>query len=344
MLIGEGLHVVGEVFPLVIDSGRRGIALAHIVAALYSVAIERQRSRRTTCTTQTITKTRRNGQIGNQCEVAIDTTSYIVARVLAQAIVTHDHGMILLTVVELRDTIVVSITILQESLTHSLISLIGSRKLFTIGVRGQRIHHQHSCQQRAVLAVRRNLAHIVFFHLIRGTHFQPVFYLIFTVDGGCQTLIGISVALHDTIVVQVREGQIIVTAIVTACKREVVLLHVSMCEGYVRPLGVGLAVPVGVDVILCEEVTLNHILLILLSTQHLRDTSQTLVGPLEVVANLALSGLTFLGRNQHNTITSLSTIDGSRSSVLQDFHRSDGGRVDTTNVAHAHTIHHVEGL
>ena len=111
--------------------------------------------------------------------------------------------MILLTIVELRDTIVVACTILQECLSCGLIGLIYFWQGLSIGVRGQRIHHQHSRQQRAVLIVRRYLTHVVLLHLVRCTNLQPIFYLILSIDGGCQTLISVCIALYDTIIIQV---------------------------------------------------------------------------------------------------------------------------------------------
>ena len=88
------------------------------------------------------------------------------------------------------------------------------------------------------------------------------------------------------------------------------LLHVSVSEGYIGPLGVGLTIPVGVDEVLSEKVTLEHVLLVLLSVQHLGHLGETLVGPLEVVGNLTLTSLTLLGGDEYYTVTSLSTVDG----------------------------------
>ena len=122
------------------------------------------------------------------------------------------------------------------------------------------------------------------------------------------------------------------------------LHHVSMSEGYVRPLRVGLAVPVGVDEVLCEEVTLQHVLLVLLGVQHCGNLCNGLIRPLEVVGDLTHACLTFLGGNQHNTVTSLSTVDSGRGSVLQDFHRGDHVRIEAADVAQTNTIYNVKGL
>ena len=58
MFVGEGLHIVSEVLPLVVNRSRRGVALAHIVAALHGVAIEGQTGGAAACATQTITEAR----------------------------------------------------------------------------------------------------------------------------------------------------------------------------------------------------------------------------------------------------------------------------------------------
>ena len=122
------------------------------------------------------------------------------------------------------------------------------------------------------------------------------------------------------------------------------LLHVSVSEGHVSPFRVSVAISVLIHEFLREELTLNHILHILLGVEHRGNLGQALVSPLEVVGDLALSGLTLLGGDQHHAVTSLSTVDGSRSSVLQDFHRGDGRGVDAADVGEAHTIDNVEGI
>ena len=55
--LGKGLHVVGEVLPLVVDRRRRGVALADVVAALHGVAVERQTGVRCARAVQAIAET-----------------------------------------------------------------------------------------------------------------------------------------------------------------------------------------------------------------------------------------------------------------------------------------------
>ena len=115
-------------------------------------------------------------------------------------------------------------------------------------------------------------------------------------------------------------------------------------EGNVCPLRVGLAVPVGIDEILCEEATLQHVLLVLLGIEHLGDLGDRLVRPLEVIADLALSCLTLLRGDQHHAVTSLSTIDSGRGGILQDFHRGDDTRIKPADVIQTNTIYDIKGL
>ena len=122
------------------------------------------------------------------------------------------------------------------------------------------------------------------------------------------------------------------------------LLHVSVIEGHIRPGRVRHTVPVLQQVVLGEDVTLVHILDILLGVQHLWDAGQTLVGKHKVVGNLTLSGLTFLSGDEYHTVTSFGTVDSGRGCILQDFHRGDGAGVDTTDITQAHTINNEQGL
>ena len=117
-----------------------------------------------------------------------------------------------------------------------------------------------------------------------------------------------------------------------------------MVEGNIRPLGICSAVPVHIDEVLCEEVTLQHVLLVLLSIQHGGDLGEGLVSPLEVIGNLTHASLTLLSSDQYHTVTSLCTVDGCRGSVLQDFHRGDGCRVDTTDITQTYTVDYIERL
>ena len=122
------------------------------------------------------------------------------------------------------------------------------------------------------------------------------------------------------------------------------LHHVAMGEGDIRPLRISLTVPVGVDEVLCKEVTLQHVLLVLLGIQHRGNLCEGLVRPLEVVGDLTHTCLTLLGGDKHDTITCFSTVDSGRSSVFQNFHRSDHIGIETTDVTCTDTINNVKRL
>ena len=122
------------------------------------------------------------------------------------------------------------------------------------------------------------------------------------------------------------------------------LLHVTMIESHIGPGCVGHTVPVLQHIVLRKNVSLVHILDILLGVQHLGDAGQTLVGKHEVVGNLTLSRLTFLSGDKNNSVTSFGSVDSGRGCILQDFHRGDGAGVDTTDITQAHTINNEQGL
>ena len=146
-MVAEGLHIVGEVLPLVVDGGRRGVALSHIVAALHSVTVERQTGGRRAGTVQAIAEARGYRYMGDEGKVTVDRTGDVETAVLIQPVVAHDHRVVLFTVVELRHTVVVPVLVFQECLTHSLGCLQVLRQGCAEGVGCQRIHHQHRCQQ-----------------------------------------------------------------------------------------------------------------------------------------------------------------------------------------------------
>ena len=95
-MLPEGLHVIGKVLPLIINGSGRGIALADIVTALRSIAIERKVRCRATGTGQTVTETGGKSKTFERLEVRIRRTAYVETAVLTDTIVTHNHRMVLL--------------------------------------------------------------------------------------------------------------------------------------------------------------------------------------------------------------------------------------------------------
>ena len=119
MFVGKGLHIVGEVLPLIIDRGARCVALAHVVAVLCGVAVEGQARRRIACATQTITEARGDGHVGDECEVAVDRSRHVEALILRQVVVAHHQRVVLLTLVELGGAVVVAVIVRQQVLALS---------------------------------------------------------------------------------------------------------------------------------------------------------------------------------------------------------------------------------
>ena len=105
------------------------------------------------------------------------------------------------------------------------------------------------------------------------------------------------------------------------------LLCPGVLEVFLEPIGIRVRIPtklilsishISIDA-LCTELH-GHPILELGSVKELTYVAKRLVGKLTFIRNGTLTLLTRLSGNQHDTITSLSTVDGSRSSVLQNLH------------------------
>ena len=70
-----------------------------------------------------------------------------------------------------------------------------------IGVRCQWVKHHYRSKQRTIFTITRDLAYIVFFCLVSCTNLKPALNFVFRVDGSSESLIGISIAFYNTVVV-----------------------------------------------------------------------------------------------------------------------------------------------
>ena len=85
-------------------------------------------------------------------------------------------------------------------------------------------------------------------------------------------------------------------------------------------VGVGLSLTLLYQVVV-ERTKLTQV-------HHVKTLGLAVHGHHTVVRELSLTGLTVLGGNQDNTVSTLRTIDGGCRGVLQDFHRNDVGGID----------------
>ena len=81
-------------------------------------------------------------------------------------------------------------------------------------------------------------------------------------------------------------------------------------------------------------IDVGHILNIhiLLGSKLLRNTCHILPANATIITGCNLTGLTLLSSNQDNTISSTSTINSTRSGILQDINTLDISRIDRVNV------------
>ena len=333
-MVTEFLHIVGKVFPLIIDRGRRRCTLIYIITALRLISIERKWSGRTAGTRQTITEARSNHKILDRLEICIDGTIHIESTVAGYAIVTHHEWVELLTCIESRHTIVVTSRIGQEMLSACQGTSNMSRQVSTLVCnRGQWIHRKHSCHHRTILRTLWHRTSVIFFNLVSSTHLQPWLDLIFSIDGSGETTIEIIITSYHTIIVKISKRKIIVAILVTTRKAQVVLLHLTLAIDSIYPRGIGCSIPIFQEIILGKGLTFFHILDIFFGIEQLRLFSKRFDGILEIICYLSTTHRTLLRSNENHAITSLCTIYGSRSGILQHFHRCYVIRIDTTNIA-----------
>ena len=288
---------------------------------MHGIAIKRQGDGALAAAAQAITEAGGERKALDGREVGIDGAVHIEAAVARKAIVAHDHRVRLLAGIELGNAIVATFGVghellsLCQSVAHVVRQGVGG-----IGVRRQRVEHHDRSEQRTILVVARNGAHIVLLYLVGGAHGQPFLHLVFRVDGGCQAAIDVGIALHNAIIIKIGEAQIVVAALASALERDVVLHHLAAPEGAVYPVGVGLAVPVLQQVVLRECLSFAHILDVFLGIQHLRRACDGLSGKLEVVTDAAFAHLSLLRRYQNDAVSGLCAIDGGTRRVLQNLH------------------------
>ena len=124
-------------------------------------------------------------------------------------------------------------------------------------------------------------------------------------------------------------------------------LHLAVLKDGVHPVGVGHAVPVGLDAAHRDEARaaggrFRHVGDVLLGVHQLRHAGDGLRGKLEVVGDLRLSGTSLLRGDEDDTVTGLGTVDGGRCGVFQYLHGLNVIGVYTGDVAQAHTVHDIE--
>ncbi|CUQ04195.1 Uncharacterised protein [Segatella copri] len=118
------------------------------------------------------------------------------------------------------------------------------------------------------------------------------------------------------------------------------LVSQTVLKYLVIPVGVLTIIVVLLQKIIVQVAQILVILDILRSIKDISLLSQRLDSELAAVRNLSLTaiGSTRLGSNDNDTITSLRTIDGSRSGILQYLHALNHRWIQVLDVIHLQTI------
>ena len=106
------------------------------------------------------------------------------------------------------------------------------------------------------------------------------------------------------------------------------VVHEGVLVGLADPVGIGLLVPLGINVVKGETALLQIELEVLLGVHDLRGPAKALGRQLIGVADLAVA-LTAAGRDHDHAVTGFCAVNGGGGTVLQHFHGFDIVGVDT---------------
>ena len=159
---------------------------------------------------------------------------------------------------------------------------------------------------------------------------EPVLELGIQVGAEAQT---VEVGTDDgTFLVHIGTGHIVLDLLGTAGGAHLVLVLEGGAEHLVLPVGT-LAQDGGIGVkgIGGNFAQFYHIVIILsefAEVHHIDAAGLAGHGEHTVIGELGIAGLTVLGGDEHNTVSTLGTVNGGGRSILEDFHAHDIGRVD----------------
>ena len=342
VLLGEGLVVVHEVFPLVVGVRSGGSGDRHIVGDGIGIGHVRPGHRVADRAVDGITQTGSEGDVLDRGEVEGGRTAEVEALVHRVGVVDVDVRVDVVRLLERGHRIVVAVLILDEvmALCHQC-GHVGRQVVGRIDDRGERVHLDDGCREGIHATGADRLRRAVTEAVVRG-ELEPLLDLVVGIDGRTQTAEHILLADHRTVVVEIRDGGIEGTVVVGAHEREVVTLHQTLLESDLGPVGIGVSVVVLVDDALRDQVAFAYPGQVVFRIEGLRNVHHVVERDLRVVTDDAAAFDGLLGGDQHHTVTGLRTVDGGGSGVLEDLHALDVVRIELRDVAHAQTVDHIK--
>ena len=122
-----------------------------------------------------------------------------------------------------------------------------------------------------------------------------------------------------------------------SCAEDGVLPVCTLAEKRgIREIGIGFSLSVGDKVV--------EILGIFTQVHDVETFVLTLPGNHAVVGEFCFTGFTAFGSDEHDAVGALSTVDGCRGGVLEDFHRHDVGGVDGREGRHRSDVAVTESI
>ena len=273
-------------------------------------------------------------EVGSEGAADVDAAAGRIGLVTLEERVTGRFLQILGGTVE----VVVVGGIRRDVTAGRVVGLHVHRRVLDVGDvrRRERIDGDHGVQ-RGTVTIGNGLAAPFLDGIVRGDR-EPLEELIVGIDLRGNTVIGILLAHHDTVVVHEVERGEEVTLLVTALEDETVLLAPAGLESGVVPVGIGAVVVVGSQQFIGDVTDIFLILDIFLGTEDIGLLAQGLHREAAVVGDMGRAFLTGLGGDEHDTVTGLRTVDGGGGGVLQDLDGLDHGRIQILDVVHLQTI------
>ena len=204
--------------------------------------------------------------------------------------------------------------------------------------RSQRVDGDNRVEER-LIAVGQRLGAPLLHRGVAGD-VEPVEELVIGIELGGEALVDILLALDDTVVVEDAQCCEDVSLVVAALHSNVMLHAPTVVEHLFIPVGVLTIVVVRLQERVGDVAQIFVIGNILRCVEEVGFLAKTLVDCFQRVADMSLAATVgaVSSSDQHHAVTSLGTIDSSRSGILQHLHRLDERRIEVLDVVDLQTI------
>ena len=204
--------------------------------------------------------------------------------------------------------------------------------------RGQRVDGDDRVEERLITVGQRLGAPLL--HRGVAGDVEPVEELVIGIELCGEALVDILLAFDDTVVVEDAQCCEDVSLVVAALYGDDVLYTPTVVEHLFIPVGILPMVVVRLQERVGDVAQILVIGDILGCVEEVGFLAKTLVDCFQRVADMSLAATVgaVSSSDQHHAVTSLGTIDSSRSGILQHLHRLDERRIEVLDVVDLQTI------